>query len=229
MKKPLLIAVLAALSLTTSLAWAGDDSSQHLNKDKKESKNITAKDQQLQTSKMQETMLQMHEQMHKIMASNNPQERERLTQEHTRMMQDNLPFMQGSHGTSDGHSKGSSGHQSSSGKTDPKWDSSSSLGSTGQMDNSRNSGSSSTGSSGKFDNKGSPQSSSGTTDSSGTRNSGSRMDGSGMGSSTSSGVNDQSKSGDINDPATSKNSGTTGIPDTSSTIHQGQSGSGGRM
>lgn len=82
MKKSLLMAVLAALPLSMPLAWA--DEGHHSDKDK-----------QMQMGKMQENMLRMHEQMHKIMDAKNPQERERLMQEHLKMMQDNMQMMQG--------------------------------------------------------------------------------------------------------------------------------------
>lgn len=93
MKKSLLIAVLATLPLSMSLAWA--DESHHPDKDKKPATAMTDKDKKMQMGKMQESMLKMHEQMHKIMDAKNPQERERLMQEHSKMMQDNMQMMQG--------------------------------------------------------------------------------------------------------------------------------------
>ena len=93
MKKSLLIAVLAALPLTASLAWADD--AHHPDKDKKPATAMTDKDKQMQMGKMQENMLSMHEQMHKIMQSSNPNEREKLMQEHAKMMQDNMRMMHG--------------------------------------------------------------------------------------------------------------------------------------
>ncbi len=44
-------------------------------------------------SVMQEGMLKMHEQMHKIMDAKNPQDRERLLQEHTKMMHQHMQSM----------------------------------------------------------------------------------------------------------------------------------------
>jgi hypothetical protein len=44
---------------------------------------------------MQENMLKMHEQMHKIMQSKDPKERERLVQEHMGMMQQQMKNMHG--------------------------------------------------------------------------------------------------------------------------------------
>lgn len=76
MKKSLLIAVLVTLPLSTSLAWADD--AHHPDKDKKPATTMTDKDTQMQTGKMQEHMLSMHAQMHKIMDTKNPQEREQL-------------------------------------------------------------------------------------------------------------------------------------------------------
>ena len=106
MKKSLLIAVLATLPLSTPLAWADD--THHSDKDKKPAVTMTDKDKQMQMGKMQENMLRMHEQMHKIMDAKNPQERERLMQQHSKMMQD-MPMMQGmmgGHGMMGGDAKG---------------------------------------------------------------------------------------------------------------------------
>ena len=93
MKKSVLIAVLATLPLSASLAWAAETASP--DKDMKPVATMSEKDKQMQTGKMQEKMLRMHEQMHKIMQSKDANERERLMQEHSKMMQDNMPMMQG--------------------------------------------------------------------------------------------------------------------------------------
>ena len=45
---------------------------------------------------MQENMLKMHEQMHKIMDAKDPQERERLTLEHRQIMRQNMQVMKDS-------------------------------------------------------------------------------------------------------------------------------------
>ena len=45
--------------------------------------------------KMQDNMLKMHEQMHKIMQAKDPRERERLMQEHLKTMQENMKMMGG--------------------------------------------------------------------------------------------------------------------------------------
>jgi hypothetical protein len=101
MKKTLLIAVLVTLPLLTPLAWADD--THHSDKDKKSATAMTDKDKQMQMGKMQESMLRIHEQMHKIMDAKNPQEREKLMQEHAKMMQDNMRMM---HGMMGGDAKG---------------------------------------------------------------------------------------------------------------------------
>ncbi len=56
---------------------------------------MTDSEKQMQMGKMQEAMLRMHEQMHKIMDAKNPQEREQLMQEHMKMMQEHMSMMQG--------------------------------------------------------------------------------------------------------------------------------------
>ncbi len=107
MKSTLLIAVLATLPLSMPLAWAED--AHHPDQDKKPPTAMTDKDKQMQMGKMQENMLRMHEQMHKIMVAKNPQERERFMQEHSKMMQDNMRMMGGGmmgHGTMGGDAKG---------------------------------------------------------------------------------------------------------------------------
>ncbi|MDO8861644.1 hypothetical protein Q6D67_08010 [Haliea sp. E1-2-M8] len=92
MKKSLLIGVMVTLPLSTSLAWADAHNS---DKDKKPATTMTDKDTQMQMGKMQEHMLSMHAQLHKIMDAKNPQEREQLMQEHSKMMQDHMQVMQG--------------------------------------------------------------------------------------------------------------------------------------
>jgi oligoendopeptidase F len=105
MKKSILIAVLATLPFSTPLAWA--EEAHHSDQDKKPATTMTDKDKQMQMGKMQESMLRMHEQMHKIMQSKDAKERERLMQEHSKMMQDNMHTMQGMMGGKmDGGMKG---------------------------------------------------------------------------------------------------------------------------
>lgn len=97
MKKSILIAVLATLPFSTPLAWA--EEAHHSDQDKKPATAMTGKDKQMQMGMMQEKMLRMHEQMHKIMQSKDAKERERLMQEHSKMMQDYMPMMQGMMGS----------------------------------------------------------------------------------------------------------------------------------
>lgn len=56
---------------------------------------MTDKDEQMRTGKMQESISQMQEQMHKIIQSSDAKEREKLIQEHSKMMQDHMDMMQG--------------------------------------------------------------------------------------------------------------------------------------
>ena len=90
MKKSILMAVLVTLPLSMPLAWAEAD---HHSDKNKPAATMTKKDKQKQIGKMQESMLQMHDQMHKIMDAKNPQERARLTQEHSTMMHDHMQMM----------------------------------------------------------------------------------------------------------------------------------------
>ena len=115
MKKSLLIPVLAAVSLSSPLAWA--DEAHHADKDMKPAMTMAGKDKpmqmdKMQMDKMQENMLLMHEKMHKIMEAKNPQERERLMQEHSKMMQDNMRMMHGMMG------QGKMGSDAKGGKMD---------------------------------------------------------------------------------------------------------------
>lgn len=50
-------------------------------------------DMDKQMGMMQEAMLKMHEQMHKIMDATNPQEREQLTQAHQETMRQHMQAM----------------------------------------------------------------------------------------------------------------------------------------
>lgn len=93
MKKLILIAVLATLPLSLPLTWADD--THHANKDKEQTPAMTAKDQQVQMEKMQEHMLTMHAQMHKIMDAKSPEERKQLMEEQIKMMQDRKQEMKG--------------------------------------------------------------------------------------------------------------------------------------
>ena len=52
-----------------------------------------SQDMEKQIVAMQESMLQMHEQMHKIMDTKNPQERAQLMQAHRLMLQQHMQTM----------------------------------------------------------------------------------------------------------------------------------------
>lgn len=52
-------------------------------------------------SQMQDHMVRMHEQLHKIMQAKDAQERERLTQEHRQMMREHMQAMHGKKGMMD--------------------------------------------------------------------------------------------------------------------------------
>lgn len=96
MKNTLLAAVFVTLPLSMPVALA--EEIPHSDKDKKPVSAMTDKDKQIQTTKMQENMLKMHEQMHKIMDAKTPQEREQLMQAHAKMMQDGMQMMKGMKG-----------------------------------------------------------------------------------------------------------------------------------
>ena len=61
-------------------------------------KGEAAKDAGMQMRMMQDNMLKMHEQMHKIMQARDPKEREQLMQEHLKMMQEHMKMMGGGKG-----------------------------------------------------------------------------------------------------------------------------------
>ena len=89
MKKSILVVALAALPLFSSLALAAEPH----HSDKGKATAMTDKDKQMQMNKIQEHMLKMHEQMHKIMDSKDAGERDKLMQEHSKMMQDSMRMM----------------------------------------------------------------------------------------------------------------------------------------
>lgn len=106
MKKIFLIAALATLPFSTSIVLAED--THHSDKSKEPAVAMTEKDKQMQMGKMQENMLRMHEQMHKVMQAKDPKKRELLMQEHSRMMQNSMQMMHGmmgSCGMKDGDAK----------------------------------------------------------------------------------------------------------------------------
>lgn len=94
MKTSILIAVTAAAALSVPGAYADD--AHHPDK-----KGVPAKDAKAPMAKgmpmgmMQDKMLKMHEQMHKIMQAKDPKERDKLMQEHMQMMQEHMKMMGG--------------------------------------------------------------------------------------------------------------------------------------
>lgn len=68
----------------------------------------TPQDMDKKIGTMQESMLKMHEQMHKIMDAKNPQEREQLMQAHREMMHQHMQAMKDG-GMMGGDVKSSSG------------------------------------------------------------------------------------------------------------------------
>lgn len=98
MKNTLLIATLATLVLSAPFASAADNHS--ADKGKKSAMHMSDQDKQAHMSKMQESMLKMHEQMHKIMEAKTPHELEQHKQAHLKIMQDSMQMM---HGMKGGH------------------------------------------------------------------------------------------------------------------------------
>ena len=95
MKNSILIAALASLFLSMPLVLADDS---HHSGDKKSATAMTDKDKQMRMEKMQEHMLKMHAQMHKIMEAKTPEERKQLMDEHMKMMKDGKHGMHGMKG-----------------------------------------------------------------------------------------------------------------------------------
>lgn len=96
MKSSILTAVIAATVLCAQGAYA--DEAHHPDK-----KDAPAKDVKASTGKsagavspqMQENMMKMHDLMHKIRDTQDPQERGKLMQEHMQMMQEHMKTMGG--------------------------------------------------------------------------------------------------------------------------------------
>lgn len=65
----------------------------------KDGKTAAGKQAGMSMGMMQDSMLKMHEMMHKIMQTSDPQEREKLKQEHLRMMRDHREMMRGMMGS----------------------------------------------------------------------------------------------------------------------------------
>lgn len=61
----------------------------------KDGKAAAGKQAGMSTGMMQDSMLKMHEMMHKIMQTGDPREREKLKQEHLRLMRDHMEMMSG--------------------------------------------------------------------------------------------------------------------------------------
>jgi len=108
MKTPILVAVTVAAALSVAGAYADD--AHHPDKKGAPAKSAPAKDAKAPAAKgmpmgmMQEKMLKMHEQMHKIMQAKDPKERDTLMQEHMQMMQEHMKMMGG--GMMGGEGKG---------------------------------------------------------------------------------------------------------------------------
>lgn len=91
MKKLLLVAMLAALPFSITSVWAVD--AHHSDANSKSAVAMTDKEKQIHMAKMQENMLNMHEQMHKITEAKTPQDREQHMQKHVAMMKDSKSMM----------------------------------------------------------------------------------------------------------------------------------------
>ena len=90
MKKLTRIVVLGLLSISPAVLADETKSSD------KERLDVAARsddEKPMQSQKMQEKMLRMHEMMHKIMQSKDGVERERLIQEHRKMLEENMRMM----------------------------------------------------------------------------------------------------------------------------------------
>jgi hypothetical protein len=100
MKKSALFATL----IVTALSLPALAVEEHHPDQKGASAKTTPKDTKAPAAKgmpmgmMQEKMLKMHEQMHKIMQAKDPKERDKLMQEHMQMMQEHMKMMGGGMG-----------------------------------------------------------------------------------------------------------------------------------
>lgn len=82
---------LLGFALTAPVAF-GDDAH---HPDQKGAAPKTAKDAGMPMGMMQDNMLKMHEQMHKVMQAKDSKERDKLMQEHMQMMQEQMKMMGG--------------------------------------------------------------------------------------------------------------------------------------
>ena len=84
----LILATVVSFSLSTPAVLAVDEHHP-------DQKGALAKDAGMPMGKMQDNMLKMHEQMHKIMQAKDPKQRDKLMQEHMQMMQEHMKTMGG--------------------------------------------------------------------------------------------------------------------------------------
>lgn len=95
------ILVVATVAATLSVAGAYADDAHHPDKKGAPAKSVPSKDAKAPMAKgmpmgmMQEKMLKMHEQMHKIMQAKDPKERDKLMHEHMQLMQEHMKMMGG--------------------------------------------------------------------------------------------------------------------------------------
>jgi len=90
---PLFVNALNSLDLASNLKTIPEFSG-YLSRYFLENTMNNPQDMEKKMSEMQEGMLEMHAQMHKIMDAKNPQEREELVQTHQQMMQQHMHNMQ---------------------------------------------------------------------------------------------------------------------------------------
>ena len=105
MNKLTIPAAAAAMALTISIAYAGDEhETLHPDRDAKlivaqqtspDVPDPSGKDMEEQMQKMQEHMKEMQAQMEKIRQTTDPKERQRLMQEHMQGMREQMKMMQG--------------------------------------------------------------------------------------------------------------------------------------
>lgn len=92
------MSVLAAIWPLLLAPTVAADEAHHPEKDKKPVAAAPAaadRNMQMPMGTMQDSMLRMHEQMHRIMQAKDPKERDRLKQEHMQMMQEHMKSMHG--------------------------------------------------------------------------------------------------------------------------------------
>lgn len=86
----LILTTAALFTLSTSVALAAEEHQHHA-----DPKSTPVKQAGMPMNNMQDNMLKMHEQMHKIMETKDPKERELLMQEHQKMMHEHMGMMHG--------------------------------------------------------------------------------------------------------------------------------------